>query len=139
MASSDFEKDIVRKFLSNEDSKIVWLSLINFGEPVSRDANWKINNINLNIGYLAVRLLKGGDGCIYRVECCIERSHLGPPFFSVSAFKGEKTSEETITFNQDLFIKLTSLKVTTVSNEIIKTLGVATSKRWSGVKFFGLD
>ena len=46
MASSDFEKDIVRKFLSNEDSKIVWLSLINFGEPVSRDANWKINNIN---------------------------------------------------------------------------------------------
>ena len=71
------------------------------------------------------------------------------PLFEIAAFKVDFNSsadgkvnlinDEKEQHKQQETMRLSSLKMTTVANDIIKRLNVDTRKRWSGVKFFGLD
>ena len=63
-----------------------------------------------------------------------KKHSLGSPFFSITAFKLENA-----TFSETVHTRITSLKMTTVSNQIIDFLQVKTKKRWSGTQFFGFD
>jgi len=128
------EKTFLQKFITDEKSKVGWLVCISTGSPVRNDSNWLMKDGSIiNEGYKAVRFLKGNY--IYKVVCAIEKTTLGLPLYRTTAYK----LLENNTFSSSHDINITALKMTSVSNQIIKELNVDTTKRWSGVKFFGLD
>lgn len=125
----------IQKFITDENSKIGWLVCISTGSPVRSDSNWVLRDGSLmHDGFKSVRILKGDDS-IYKVVCSIGKTTMGLPLFKVTAFK----LLENNTFSSVEEKSITGLKMTPLSNQIISDLNVNTTKRWSGVKFFGLD
>ena len=130
---------VIEKFQSDEKAKVGWLACIYVGVPAVRDKNWILRDESyLHEGYKAARILKGEDN-IYKVVCEIGKTLLGLPSFSISAYKVENTDTTSKTFSNVVTKTIRSLKITTASNNIIEALNVQTKKRWSGLKFFGLD
>ena len=129
------EEKILQKFITDVNSKIGWLVCIASGSPV-KDSNWVLRDgSRLHDGYKAARILKAEDDVLYKVVCSIEKSTLGLPVFKVAAFK---LIEKNV-FSGDVEKLISGLKMTPICNQIIADLNVNTKKRWSGVKFFGLD
>ena len=153
----------MEKFLKDEKCKVLWLACFSKGSKVcgQHQASWSLKSGGiLTNGYRAARLVKGEDG-LYKVTCSINKTYLGFPIYSTSAVKVKvdesgkivpvdddvvedlNDENESTATNRNVgnVVKrqISSLYITTVSNEILKILNVKYNKRWSGVKFFGLN
>ena len=132
------EEKIISKFITDVKSRVGWLVCVNKGHPVINHSWLLRNGLRLHEGYKAARILRGkddGEEMFYKVICSIEKTALGLPLFRVKAYK--RLNNET--FSSDEAKNITSMKITTVSRQIINELNVETTHTWSGMKFFGLD
>ena len=121
---------LIEKFVSDEKAKVGWLACVSVGMPVVGDRNWTLRDGSyLHEGYKAARFLKGKEA-IYKIVCSIEKTFLGLPCYSISAYILENTEDTPAlgpkTFSQVATTTIKSLKITTVSNNIIEALKVET-------------
>lgn len=81
---------VIEKFRLDEKAKVSWLACLSVGSKVEGDSNWILKGgPPLHNGYKTARLLKRND-CIYKVVCEIEKTFLGLPSFTISAYKLEE-------------------------------------------------
>jgi hypothetical protein len=110
------ENEILQKFITDENSKVGWLAVI--------DSGWILRDgARIHNKYKAANILKGED-FTFKVVCLIPKSTISLPFYRITAFKLLDNG----TFSSNVEVNLTGLKVTSISNKIIKVLNVQTNK-----------
>ena len=127
----------VDQYFQKSSTSVEWLALIEPGFPIKDDDNWicsRKDKFPLFDGYKAARIVKNKEGKIFKVICGIEKSTLGLPIFSCSAYEFDK---ELNNFKCDRAYFLSLRKISSVSNAILQKMDVPSNKVWSGSQFFG--
>ena len=133
------QEELVTSLFKDPKVKVAWLCVNNIGRPVDGDMKWtssKKNKFPFFDGYQGTRIVKNGQGLIYKVLCSINKSSLGIPIFNCSAYLYDTANKK---FLDECFKSLSLTKITTVSNSMLSFLNVDTNKSWYGLQFFGLE
>ena len=132
----DLEK--LDKFLKKEDNKVAWLALVSGGKPIHHHDWYTAITLQIFDGYLISRVVRGSDDNIYEVDFILKVVLLENLFIKLLPLKLIHVLKQKESF-QICTSEVSSLKSTIVANNILKSLNVATNKKWSGVKVFGID